>query len=54
MVSDAAVVKAGLAKRIEDLLLAEKIPYQLVREVEPEPSIAAADQCIAFAKQMGG
>jgi alcohol dehydrogenase len=53
LVSDPGVVKAGLAKKAEDILQTEKIPYQLFSDVEPEPSIATADKCIGFARQMG-
>lgn len=39
LVSDAALVEAGVTKKIETLLKKEKIPYTLYSKIKPNPSI---------------
>jgi len=51
LVSDPGVVRAGLAKNLEAILEKTGFQYQVFSDVEPEPSIATAEKCIAFAKK---
>jgi len=52
VVSDPGVVQVGLTTHVQDLLDEEGLPHELFSDVEPEPSVATADNCAAFAREM--
>jgi alcohol dehydrogenase class IV len=52
LITDPILVRAGLAERVQQPLTAAGIAVDLFNEGEPEPSIRAAEACIALAKRV--
>jgi len=53
VVSDAGIEKVGLTGEVEGILQNQHIDYCSFTEIEPEPSIATVDRCLAYALEEG-
>ena len=53
LITDQGVVRAGIAKKVTDLLIEAGIRYELFDRVEADPSVQVAEEATAFYKERG-
>jgi len=53
LITDEGIVRAGIAKRVTDLLIEAGIRYELFDRVEADPSVQVAEEAVAFYKEKG-